>query len=795
MSMKNIKLIIKSGQQVRKETFTKSDLIIGSSEAADVHFNIDGMLPAHCRTRLDGESLVIESLSEGNQEPVVLNVGDSINFGEQGEFSITFESLDLAKAQVEEDSFEVADAEPGKANFYLKLVKEVKEKSQSTNQIAEVRDEALSLISTVKRAEARMAQNLDQVDYQLQNKISQSNLRAHQILQKASQDIEELTSQAQKKVFHLNDEITAKTEQLQKTIFFLEGEAARKQSDLNELSETLKNLEARKTQLHKDVRIKENEFETLQSEFHKMSIEAKNAIELLNKEQGETQNQLDSVRDELLLEEKKFEEKSYILNKRLSISDEEIEEKHKLIEVLKSNYLDMQNDLEQIKTQKDHLVLKVSEQETLIKTLDKKKELIEQESKRILARSKNHAQILNEESVRQEKESSQKVRQRLLDAQNEAMAIVERAKKEAKALSEDAHANAQELVEMAALDAEKIVHDAHAKKESAELEYDKRLKSAETKSIQIIQEAQKKSAQLSKEWSQNQLNQQEQFEQEIEDFKNSLNTKSSSDRSEEVPAEPSFTQDDNEAPREKKSISLSSWFNRKKETKEEDSQEASSFDKPEELVSSNESEDSFAEEAYEEETIEKPKKAAFALPSLPKISPDQWKFAGGVVAAVGCCVLMVFSVQQIVKAGKENPAVAKKVEDKGAQESASIATEPKSPKAYHSTYADRVLYTEQYVSNEFQPSYRSKWIQEVKKFIVEELGLPEAELANVVTSETALIRALDQMRKKSGDEKLMRKLETKLLDKMKSQLGSQQNLDKFFKIKSKFYKNEFLKAS
>jgi len=95
------------------------------------------------------------------------------------------------------------------------------------------------------------------------------------------------------------------------------------------------------------------------------------------------------------------------------------------------------------------------------------------------------------------------------------------------------------------------------------------------------------------------------------------------------------------------------------------------------------------------------------------------------------------------------------------------------------------------MKNEFKSSYRSKWISEMRNFVIEKAKLPEAQLAPIITTETALLRALDQMNKRSKNTDLMVKLEEQLLNKLKTQLKTKELYSEFFDMKEKFYKKAY----
>lgn len=944
MSSKKINLLLTNSDGSEENlSFEKTELLVGASQVADIKVSAEGVEAIHCRMSLEDGVLKVDPADGG--EITLLNEGDSFLIGEKSEFSLKFESY---------SSISFSNNNSTTVNQVLSSADKM---LNSKSELADVEAEAENYLHNVRLAEARLSKASQDADLQFQSKLSQSSARAHRILEQTTKDIDSLTKEAQKKVHYLNHEIEEKSAQLHKTILFLESQTAQKQENLEFITNQMEELEYKKVSLKKDLKIKEQEFSVLQAEYTDLVNSKKEEVLHLNEDANTKRAELDEINEKLILEEKRFEEKSYILKKNITNIETEAKEKENLISVLKENYRNLEEDLEALNHDKEKLSIKIKEEEGILSVLQKKKELIKDETQRIIAKSKEEAMNVSKKAVLKAEELKRESLRIKETASNEAKEILAQANDSASRISRESKENAQKLIDVARVDAKQIISQAQAKLREAQLDYSNKLKLAESESASIKAQAaeakalmlkeieQKREEQLNyidselrrfkdglgskkadhiklvaqeeeaariklqneihntkaqmlkeMEEKQNEQNaylkaEREKFEKELNDrrerelafikeeelkarervkediaaFKEDSNNETAlgdfselvqdftetvqvESKNDELKDESISDKNQSEAKAEEEKLKNETEVlvaaneslakEESSENKDEVQQDvavvkseetkvsaASSYDEADALkeipqavakIEDSRPEEVFTSVAMTQENVEKervyylkPLKEAFSnfAGSLKLVfSSKQFKIAVPAVFAVAVLVsfapklMTQIREQRAISAAtnakkealKKSLAARADKEREASRDVSSIGSLPtKAVDVYHDSYTDRLLYTDDYMKNEFTSSYRSKWITEMRNFVIEKAKLPESQLAPIITTETALLRALDQMNKRSKNTDLMVKLEEQLLNKLKTQLKTEALYSEFFDMKEKFYKKAY----
>lgn len=124
--------------------------------------------------------------------------------------------------------------------------------------------------------------------------------------------------------------------------------------------------------------------------------------------------------------------------------------------------------------------------------------------------------------------------------------------------------------------------------------------------------------------------------------------------------------------------------------------------------------------------------------------------------------------------------------------------EPEMQNNFLVSYTDRVLYTQDYISNELEKDYRERWILELNEFFTSSLRLSDNVIVTFIAKESNLIKELEGMRQiinpqfvdESTDK--MRVVEKRFTDEVKRVLKTKSNYKKFQKFKKNFYEKTYL---
>ncbi len=885
MNSKKINLLLKrSDGSTESFSFVKQDILIGSSEIADIKVSEEGVASVFCRLVLENGRLKIDPV-DGGQE-TYLGEGQSFSFGVEDSIQITFESYSMfSKAE-----------ETVEGPTSLEVLSSADKMAASKSDLADVEAEAENYLHSVKVAEARLSQASQKADIQFQSKLSQSSARAHRILEQTTKDIESLTIEAQKKVHYLNHEIEEKSAQLHKTILFLEGQTAQKQESLDSMRAEIEEIEFKKVAVSKDIRMKQQEFSALQAEYANLVNSKKDEILHLTQDANKKREDLQEVNEKLIIEEKRFDEKTYILKKNISNLETESQEKEKLLSLLKENYRNLEEDLEALHHDKEKAAIKVKEEEGILEVLVKKKNLIKTETERIIGQSKEEAMNLTKAAVLKAENMKREATQIKEAAEKEAKEMLVLASKDAEKISKESKTNAQKLIDVAKVDAREALTSAESKLEQAQLDYNNKIKEAEAEAARLRADAQTAKDLMLKEIETKRKEQVSYINEELRKFKEGLSVKKAAHlklvseeeaqglensstgstledfgslievqndqvqakeesletapvvENENVVAKEEEKETANEAVVAKESVEGEEVAPEKLEDNQTESLEASfealedqksestvddedALNEIPQAVASIKEEEQKSEEG-EETTAEVAAKDSFEEELKPAVVKEKIDFLKplreAVVSGIGffkstyshpyfkvvvpAALLVALTVMYTPKLldqikqqreiAKENNKIKEQKNEKLAQEREADQAKTRSVSSigkvaakaidvYHESYTDRVLFTQDYIKNEFKPAYRSKWITEMRKFVVEKAKLPESQLAPIITTETALLRALDQMYTRSKNVDLMTKLEDQLLNKLKTQLKTDELYSEFFNLKSKFYKEEY----
>ncbi len=110
-----------------------------------------------------------------------------------------------------------------------------------------------------------------------------------------------------------------------------------------------------------------------------------------------------------------------------------------------------------------------------------------------------------------------------------------------------------------------------------------------------------------------------------------------------------------------------------------------------------------------------------------------------------------------------------------------------------STYTDSVLYTRNYLSDKLSPDNQKKWVIELEKFMVRDLGLPEQATVGYVSVETRMLKELHQQRALVNPEfesegiTRMRDIERPAIVELKGKVGGDVAYDKIRAYEKKFF--------
>jgi hypothetical protein len=118
---------------------------------------------------------------------------------------------------------------------------------------------------------------------------------------------------------------------------------------------------------------------------------------------------------------------------------------------------------------------------------------------------------------------------------------------------------------------------------------------------------------------------------------------------------------------------------------------------------------------------------------------------------------------------------------------------PKLTDDYKTTYTDNVLYTKDYVTFKLNSDNQSKYIQDLNKFFINQLGLDENAIVKFVSIETNLVsqlrdlRAVVHVENQKQDIKKMTDLEDSTVNDMVGVLGNKDNYRKFREFERDYF--------
>lgn len=165
-------------------------------------------------------------------------------------------------------------------------------------------------------------------------------------------------------------------------------------------------------------------------------------------------------------------------------------------------------------------------------------------------------------------------------------------------------------------------------------------------------------------------------------------------------------------------------------------------------------------------------------------------------AAVLIVLIMFPGVLQSVKSGLDRKVASEK-SDKGVFfdqiKERGMKYAPPQDRTYRDNYASNVLYLERYVEMKLDDAEQKKWILVLNEFLITKLGLSDRIIADFVSTETVLVKQLDQIRvdilpqfKDQGIER-MNASEKQDLDRLLQLLKSQENYVKYREFEKSYY--------
>ncbi len=178
------------------------------------------------------------------------------------------------------------------------------------------------------------------------------------------------------------------------------------------------------------------------------------------------------------------------------------------------------------------------------------------------------------------------------------------------------------------------------------------------------------------------------------------------------------------------------------------------------------------------------------------------KFWFGAVGAAATLLILFFMMPTFKKAALESgrtlatqveEGTQKAIEKAQKENDLSRAFNPELTPEFKSTYTERVVYTQAYVTTELSPEFREQWILELQDYFVHTLRLDENNLVPFIALEANLIRELDEERQKINgnfvDEGLerMREIEASFDKKIRQNIKSDDHYKKIMTFKKKFF--------
>ncbi len=118
---------------------------------------------------------------------------------------------------------------------------------------------------------------------------------------------------------------------------------------------------------------------------------------------------------------------------------------------------------------------------------------------------------------------------------------------------------------------------------------------------------------------------------------------------------------------------------------------------------------------------------------------------------------------------------------------------PQTTDEYKETYTANVIYTKDYVNFKLNPDNQSKWIQDLNKFFINDLGLNENAIVKFISIESNLVSQLKDLRavihyeNQKEDIRKMTDLEKDTVKEMVEVMGTQEKYKSFREFEKKYY--------
>ncbi len=173
---------------------------------------------------------------------------------------------------------------------------------------------------------------------------------------------------------------------------------------------------------------------------------------------------------------------------------------------------------------------------------------------------------------------------------------------------------------------------------------------------------------------------------------------------------------------------------------------------------------------------------------------------------IGICAVALYFAPYVLKGVKKQAVtVAENFEADNVEKIKSIEEKrkiertfvPEKVDEFFDNYTERVVYTEGYVENELDSSYREEWFLNLDTFFVEELILSDEAIVTFISGETNLIKKLaeigDEINPKFLDEGLsrMKTIEDEFVSEVRKIVKSKSKYNRFVKFKKEYYLKNF----
>lgn len=125
---------------------------------------------------------------------------------------------------------------------------------------------------------------------------------------------------------------------------------------------------------------------------------------------------------------------------------------------------------------------------------------------------------------------------------------------------------------------------------------------------------------------------------------------------------------------------------------------------------------------------------------------------------------------------------------------------PQDP-ALRETYADCVIYTQDYLANYLNADYQKEWLKAATTYLLKQWRVQEETSVQVLSTVNTLITTLNELKGKIHPDyipqglKKMTDLEAETLTKVKDMLGSEVRLEAFRRLEKRFYTSHFLERA